>query len=420
MNQNDFIRQISHADVLLSQGRFDQAEAILDKLLATDIELFEVQKMMAIAKLGLGKYQEAEELCQYILTQSPNEAFVFYMLATIKANKRLLGEALNLISEAIRLEPINPAFFAFKANILIQTKDFQDALHAAEIGLKLDAEDIDALNARATALVGLGRKDEAFQTIEKSLAVDPNNSETHTNMGWGLLHHGDSNQALQHFKEALKENPLNEYAKAGMLEAMKSKFPVYRYFLMLMLWLSKFKGNAQWTMIIGSYIAYRILVSLASNNEALQPFLIPLIVLIALFFISTWIFSPLMDLYMLTNTYGKLTLTAEQKESARLVGLALSICIVSLIIGVLTNNQGFYTLSLLSFAMMICLGTMNKPLKQKYRRNLKIATIAIAIFCLLDSILAISQQTFMTSMSLIPIAGIIIYQWYTNYVLIKE
>jgi tetratricopeptide (TPR) repeat protein len=421
MNPYEFVRQMSHADVLLSQGRFGQAEEILERLMATGYEGTDIMKMMAIAKMGLKKYGPAEELCRMIVSHHPNEAFAFYLLATIRGTERKYDEALSTLNEAIRLDPANADYLAFKANILLQTKDYKDALESADIGLSIDAENIDALNARASALVGLNRKEEAFLTINKSLASDPDNADTHANMGWGLLHQGKSDVALQHFKNALKQEPMNEYARSGMLEAMKARFPIYRYFLMLMLWLGKMKGNNQWGFIIGGYLVYRVLVTLAEKNEALQFFLIPVIVFIALFFISTWIFSPLMNLYLLSNPFGKLTLDEDQKQSARLVGISLLISLASIVVYFfLYQNDGLLTLSLFAFAMMIPLGSMNNPYLEANKRKLKYWTLATAILVLTDTVISIVAGTFLSSFSFLPLVALIGYQWYTNYILIRE
>ncbi|MGB4960264.1 MAG: tetratricopeptide repeat protein [Saprospiraceae bacterium] len=420
MNVNDFARQMSHADVLISQGRFDQAEAILERLLATGYEGNEIMKMMLIAKMGLSKPKEAEELCTLILQRKPDDAFVFYILAVLRSQERKFEEAIKHIREAIRLEPDNANFYAFMAQLLEQSKDFEEAVDWAEKGLNLDPENIDALNARASALVALGRREEAYETINKSLAADPNNSHTHANMGWSMLHYGKTEEALRHFSEALKDNPMNEYAKAGMLEAMKTKFPLYRYFLRVMLWLSHLKGNSQWAYIIGGYIIYRLLVSLSESNPFLQPLLLPVIILIALFFVSSWIFSPLMNLYLLSNNFGKLTLTKEQKESARYVGIALLISIVSVGLYFIFVNEGLITLAILSFMMMIPLGSMNNPFFPKNRSKLRYFTSAILVLVLLESVLVISKNTSMSSMFYLPIISLIAYQWYANYVIIKE
>ncbi len=421
MNQYEFVRQLSHADVLLSQGRFRHAEELLEKLIATGYEGSDIMKMMAIAKMGLKKFSEAEELCHLIISHHPNEAFAFYILSTIRGTERKFDEALKNLNEAIRLDPANADFLAFKANILLQTKDFQEALESADLGLSVDAENIDALNARASALVGLNRREEAFITIDKSLATDPDNADTHANMGWGLLHQGKSDLALEHFKTALKQEPMNNYAKSGMLEAMKSRFPVYRYFLMLMLWLGRMKGNNQWAFIIGGYVVYRILVELVKNYEFMGPFLLPVIVVIALFFISTWIFSPLMNLYLLSNPFGKLTLSDDQKLSARLTGVSLLLSLVScLTYFFVYANEGFLSFSLFSFAMMIPLGSMNNPFLEVNRKKLRYWTLVIALLIVADACFCISTNSFMSSFSVLPFFALIAYQLYTNYILIRE
>ncbi|MBK8514856.1 MAG: hypothetical protein IPL55_00790 [Saprospiraceae bacterium] len=421
MTQIEFARQFSHADVLLSQGRYKQAEDILDRLVATGFEDNDLFRMLAVAKMGLKKYDQAEELCRMVISRNPNEAFAFYILANLRSHDRNFGEALGNLSEAIRIDPSNTNFHAFHANILLHTKDFEKALSAADRSLSLDAENTDGLNARASALIGLNRGDEAFETISKSLASDPNNSDTHANMGWGLLHQGMSDKALVHFRSALKEEPMNEFARSGMMEAMKAKFPVYRYFLVVMLWLGKLKGANQWGVIIGSYILFRILFTLAESVSWLQPFLYPIIGLMVLFFISTWIFSPLMNLYLLSNNYGRLMLNDQQKSSARWVGISLLASVFGfLIYFFIYQNDGILSASFFLFVLMIPLGSMNNPQLNKNRTRLNWAAISIAVIVIVDSVIAIAHNTFMSSYYLFPLITLVAYQWYANYLLIRE
>ncbi|MBK9735309.1 MAG: tetratricopeptide repeat protein [Saprospiraceae bacterium] len=421
MNDMDLFRQISRADVLLGQSRFTQAEELLERLMSVGVENVEIFKMMAIAKMGLHKYEDASQLCTIIIEQNPNEAFAYYIMSNIKAYDRQFDEAKSLMDKAIYIDPSNADFFAFKANLFLQTKDFDLALESADTGLRADAENIASLNARSSALVGLGRKEEAFETIDKSLATDPNNPNTHANMGWGLLHHGRSDEALIHFKTALAEDPMHEYAKSGMLEAMKAKFPLYRYFLTLMLWLGKMKGKNQWIFIIGTYIGLRVLSNIAQNNEWLFPYLIPLIIIVVLFFVSTWIFSPIMNLYLLTNKFGSYTLSKEQKTSAKLVGLCLVFSGLSMLTYFLiSQNEGLISTSILLFFLMIPLGSMYNPLIEANKRKLIYFSIAIVISVCLHGFFAILNNQFYTNFSIIPFGLLIGYQWYTNYIILRE
>ena len=163
------------------------------------------------------------------------------------------------------------------------------------------------------------------------------------------------------------------------------------------------------------------MATLAEKYAGLQPFLIPEIVLIALFFISTWIFSPLMNLYLLTNPFGKLTLDEDQKQSARLVGISLLISLTSILIfWIGYRNDGLLSLSLFAFALMIPVGSMNNPYLEENKRKLRYWTLAIVMLILIDSVLAISSGTFLSSISFLPVLALIGYQWYTNYILIRE
>nr|HMU05483.1 hypothetical protein [Saprospiraceae bacterium] len=334
---------------------------------------------------------------------------------------RAFQEAKDFIDKAIIIEPTNADYHAYKASIFLQTKDYEDALYSANIGLQIDAENITSLNARSSALVGLGRRQEAFETIDKSLATDPNNPDTHANLGWGLLHHGKSDDALMHFQTALKVDPMSEYAKAGMLEAMKSKFPVYRYFLQFMLWLGKMKGKNQWIFIIGSYIALRLLGNLADNNETLKPYLIPIIALIVIFFISTWVFSPLMNLYLMTNKFGRYTLSEQQKNTSTFVGLALLISSVSIVAYfAFIPNEGVLALALFSFLIMIPLGSMHIPDNVSSQKKLQLATVVIAVLMCISVLISFTTNIIFTSFTILPVGLLIAYQWYVNYLTIRE
>ena len=110
---------------------------------------------------------------------------------------------------------------------------------AAERGLAIDPEHNVCTNLRAMALVQLGRKDEAAETLGSALANDPENALTHANQGWALLHQGDHQRALEHFREALRIDPELEWAQAGIVEALKAQYLIYRLMLRFFLWMGR-------------------------------------------------------------------------------------------------------------------------------------------------------------------------------------
>lgn len=419
MNQYEFSRRAAHAEVLLSQGKFDHAEMILEGLMATGFEEMSIVRMMALAKIGKSNFSQAEELCRMLISRQPDEALPHYLLALIREHNRDFAAAHQHVDEAIRLEPSNPEFFAYKANLYLQRQEYNRALEYADTGLRLDAENIQALNARASALIGLNRKDEAFMTINKSLETDPENADTHANMGWSLLHLGKSDEALEHFKTSLQLEPSSQFAKNGLLEAMKARFPVYRYFLMAMLYLGKMGSKNKWAWIIGGYILYRVLLRTAKQFEAVKPFLTPLIIVLALFFISSWIFSPLMNLYLLTNKYGRYSLEPGQKESARFVGIALAAGLIFLLFYFITEIDSLFPSAVLALALMIPLGSMNNADTTQGLKKLRYSAAGLTVLAVSCILLALSGS-FSEALFYTFIFGLVAYQWFANYVLINE
>lgn len=421
MNYDDFVRKASHAEVLISQGKYSQAENILKGLMATGVERQDIWRMMIVTWIGLGDYSSARDLCKMSIHHYPHDAWALYSLANISLAERQYDEALQYIEDALKMEPESDTFHTLKSTIYLRIKEYPKALDAALTALELDPENVDALNNRSNALMALGRKEEAFVNLKYTLATNPENPETHANMGWSLLQVGQEKEALKHFKESLQKNPIDAYALAGMQEALKSRFPIYRFFLMSALKLERLKTRQQWGFILISYLVYRTLVYLAKRYEFLQLWVLPVIVLIVLFFLSSWILSPLMNLYLMTNAYGKWTLSKPQKESARFTGIALGISGIALFLYFfILTNEGLLQLALVSFVLMIPLGSMNNPILESNKKKLRFFAIALVALGLGSTLLSIIENAFI-HLSLAPfLVSYFVYQWYANYLIIKE
>ncbi|MGB4839099.1 MAG: hypothetical protein WBP08_08905, partial [Saprospiraceae bacterium] len=72
------------------------------------------------------------------------------------------------------------------------------------------------------------------------------------------------------------------------------------------------------------------------------------------------------------------------------------------------------------FVLMIPLGSMNNPQLNKNRTRLNWAAISIAVIVIVDSVIAIADNTFMSPYYLLPLVTLVAYQWYANYLLIRE
>src|SRR6185436_32555 len=151
--------------------------------------------------------------------------------------------------EALRLDPYEPGYFAVLASLHYQQRRWKDALAAADQGLAIDPEHNTCLNLRAQALIKLGDKGAAADTIGEALARRPDDPLTHASQGWALLEKGDPKQAMIHFREALRLKPDLEFARIGIIEAMKARNFVYRWLLAYFLWMAKLPRQVQWGLV---------------------------------------------------------------------------------------------------------------------------------------------------------------------------
>jgi tetratricopeptide (TPR) repeat protein len=409
---------LSKVGILLQQKKYAAAESILTDLLGADAGNIHYLALLAEVNLQQDKFDQADRIIDSAIGQSPDTPHLFYIKSRIAIQQDRFDEAEQYVQQAIGLDPYDADYFALLANIKLVRKQYEEALETADQALEIDPENLLALNTRSTALNKLNRKEESFATIEGALREDPNNAYTHANYGWGLLEKGNHKKALEHFREALSNDPTSDYAQYGMLEAIKAANPVYRVFLKYSFWMSNLTARYQWGVIIGFYLGSRALKTVAQHNAALQPYLIPLTIALGLIAFSTWIITPVSNLFLRFNRYGRLLLDRKAKISSSFVAISLCTSLTGLALYFALADEKMLTVTVFGFAMMLPLGTMFSPSKNKY--GLLLYTIALAAVGIIGIGLTFLTGELFNFMTAVFIFGFIGFQWVANYLLIKE
>lgn len=343
---------LNRAFMLLQQGRHSMAEQELRRILGETPNDPIAHATLALCLAEMGKYEEASQEAGTAIELAPEHPYGFYAQAVVFQKRNRFDEAEVAIRHAIDLNPEDPDFYAHLGQIHLNQSKWEAALQAADEGLKIDPEHVDCTNIKARALVKTNRKADAQAAIEGALARDPENSWSHANLGWTLLDEGKYQKAMEHFREALRLEPNNEWARMGIVEALKAKRILYRPMLWYFLWISKFSGRGQWMIILGAFFGVRILRSLADQNPSLAPWVTPIVVVYAVFALSTWIASPLFNLMLFLDPFGRMALSREEKITASIVGLCVLgslLCLGSVALGV--GSSGL--LAAAAFALLI-------------------------------------------------------------------
>ena len=315
---------LERARLLINQARYELATKELQKALAADPDDPIAHALMAICLSEQKKFDQAYGEARQAATLAPDLPYAQYVMAFVRFQQVSLPEAERAINKAIQLNPWDADHFALLAQINYRQKRWQDALKAAERGLEIEAEHMTCANLRAMALNQLGRGDEAGRALEDALAQDPENALTHANRGWTALQRGDSKKALEHFREALRLDPTNDWARSGMVEALKARYFVYRLMLKYHFFMSRLSGGKQWWVLIGLLLASRVI-----------PFLfVPYL----LFVFLSWTSDPLSNLLLRLNRYGRLLLTKEEIIASNFVGGLILTAAGSGVIAIMTAH----------------------------------------------------------------------------------
>src|SRR5436190_437945 len=267
--------QLQRALLLFEQSRYEMAEAELRQSLSTDPHDAYSHALLGLCLAEREEFGSATEEAQQAIHLAPDFPFAHFALANILLHRDRHDEALPVINEALRLDPSDADSYSLLAAIHFEEKRWTEALEASERGLQQDSEHIGCTNLRAMALVKLGRRSEAGQTIDAALAKNPQNALTHANQGWTLLERGDPKKALEHFREALRLDPEHEWARRGIVEALKARHFIYAFMLRYFFWMSRLSGRVQWMVILGGYFGNQVLRAMSRSNPALQPWVLP-------------------------------------------------------------------------------------------------------------------------------------------------
>jgi tetratricopeptide (TPR) repeat protein len=299
--------------MLLSQSRPEMAETELRRGLEAQPEDGHIHSLLALSLIQQRRTDEAKDVLREAVRLDPASFYPHYLMGIIHLEDDKLIDARRSLEEAIRLHPFQPCCFWLMGALLVKEGKKQEAIKALDRGLAIDPEDVDCLNMRAQILTQMGRSEEAAGTIARTMRAAPENAGAHATQGWALLHTNKPKEALKHFDEALRIEPGHDYARAGMVEALKARFVVYRLVLGFFLWMARMDGRTRMALLIGAYVGYQVLRSVARANEAARPYAYVLIGLYVAFVLLTWVAVPLFNLTLRLNAHGWHALDQEDR-----------------------------------------------------------------------------------------------------------
>jgi tetratricopeptide (TPR) repeat protein len=284
----------------------------VDAYLEQEPENARAHALKALAYMGKKEAKEAQENALKAVNLEPGNDFHHYVLSLVNLNlTKDYKKAEIAINEALRLNPQAADYYDVLAILKLSNRKFEEALRLCEKGLEIEPENADCLSTRARVLARMGKNKDANRDLNEALKTDPENPQILASAGWVRLENKDYKGALEAFRESLKIQPDNEYARSGLLQALKARNFVFRQYLKYAFWVSRLGQRSRWILFIGVFILIRLL--------AFAPVMAPILGLYIVFALSTWLVDPLFNLFLRLDKYGKYALSKNEIVATNLV-----------------------------------------------------------------------------------------------------
>lgn len=400
--------QYQRAVLLMQQERYEQAISTLQLALADHPDSGLVHATIASCLVQLNRIPEAQSAAEQGVGLAPYLAFAHRILSRVQIEQKRYADAEASIQEAIQIDQNDPANWSTLGEVYFRQEKLEKALHATEQGLAVDPEHGTCQHLRSLILVRLGRHNEASATTEAAVARNPLDPRAHANRGWALMHAGKPRESMTYFREALRLDPEYDWARAGIVEALKARNFIYRWMLAYFLWMSRLPSQTRIGVIIGGYIGIQLLRGFAAQNPWIAPYLLPLFAVYGIFAIMTWLSVPLFNLLLRLDPFGRYALSSDQILGANCLGLVLLAAILSIIPAVLTGDSGWVWIAIVFGASSLLVsGTfMCSPGRPRWIMGLY--TLAIMTMGLIPGVVdafniqGFPQKSFVTMLEYFP------------------
>ncbi|MBO3271580.1 tetratricopeptide repeat protein [Hymenobacter sp. NBH84] len=385
--------------LLLRQERAPQAEQELRQMLHDDPTDALAHGWLGMALLEQNKLEEGQQEAELAIHLAPEYDFAYYLLSLAHLRQHRPQEAQQAIEQALALDPADPNYHHTLGIIRFRRGQWEAALRAAETGLRYDPAHIDCLGLRGRALARLGRRADAADTLQEALRHDPDAAGTHADAGWVALEAGRPKQALGFFREALRLHPTSDYAREGLVEALKARYWLYRGFLKFAYWSTTLSDGTRRALFIGLWVLARFV-----------PLLLPLYLLLVF---MSWFADPLFNSLLRLNSHGRHALSPDQvRQSNQFLVLLLggTVAVAGGLLGQLPAVEllGYATLGLL-FPVV---GTWRLLAPKRQRQSMWFAGGLAVVGLIAVGLVALGlPQTYVTPALALYFGGLVVYVW---------
>ncbi len=338
MNTDVLVRR---ATMLMEQHRPEQAAEQLRMALASDPNHAVAHALLALCLLeDRDQWLQATREAEQAIGLEPDSGFAHYVLANVLSKRNRHDEALSAINTALSIDSEDADYYGLQASLYARQDRWRQALESAEQGLSFDAENSSCESIRSLALERLGRVEDALSQAQESVSRRPDSADARVALAWAMLNRGDHQSAAIEFREALRLEPSHEMARIGMIQALNSRYLIFRWIFSFYQFVGRMAQYSQWAVILGMFVGMRLLRAAAQAYPAIQPFVLPISVLYIGFCLLSWIATPLFNTFLRFHPFGRYLLSGRERWASNCIAAVLGVALLVTCAELIQGNLG--------------------------------------------------------------------------------
>ncbi|MCL5744855.1 MAG: tetratricopeptide repeat protein [Acidobacteria bacterium] len=235
------------AQVLLAQGKTEDASKLVDEVLKNDPQDPQAQGMRASLLMlnpNPERVQKAIDDLQPLVSKAPKNASVRVNLARALLLKGDAVQARTQLEEAIKGEPNYVPAHLMLAELRLKSREFGGVLQEVDAVLRIDPGNLQAKLLRTGALAGSGDLAKARESVNAAIADSPNSAEPLLQLGSIELADKNYKKAEAVFAKLYQADNRNLRALFGLSDAYSAQGQTEKAIQMLKAELGKQPANA--------------------------------------------------------------------------------------------------------------------------------------------------------------------------------
>ena len=206
---NPLQQQMTEAVQYHKAGRFHEAVAIYDQVLAKHPNHSDALHLSGVVAHQTGQHQKAVQLIRQAIHLSPKTAIYHYNLGAAFNALEQYEDAVQSYQKALSLQPDYADVYSNQGNTLKSLGKIDEAITSLKEAIRLKPDFADAYNNLGSVYNHLRRYDDAFACFQKALELNPGCVECLSNIGNVHKDQNRLSEAVLWYQKALTHRAVN-------------------------------------------------------------------------------------------------------------------------------------------------------------------------------------------------------------------